>query len=232
MLSKIREKFCAKSENVFKNPGGGTCRDYDEGKKLAKEYCQVGHRVSKDGSCTKDNLGGLYDEVATKYCKSSGKKEPWCSCYNVMNGVCKKDASAAGCAKKKETFDELVDATPKDYKDSWNGMESCFGGVCAGDKYLPAGYNANCSRPVQVCVQEFNINAIADSKINATCDQKSGGSSTDEGSSSTSSGSGGGSKSKSKSDYSLVYGGTAGISMSSVCCCLLLLLVLVSTSET
>ena len=151
-----------------------------------------------------------------------------------MNKVCRKDASAAGCAKKKETFDELVAATPKKFRNSWNGMEACFGGVCAGDKYLPEGYNANCSRPVQVCVQEFNINAIADSKINATCDQKSGGSSTDEGSSSTSSGSGGGSKSKSKSNNLLVYygGGFTGVSVSGLCCCLLLLLVLVSTSET
>ena len=224
MSYKIKEKFCADPENIFENPGGGTCREYDAGKKLAREYCRVGHRMSKDGNCTKESLGGLYESTAAAYCKSTGKKEPWCSCYNVMNKVCRKDASAAGCAKKKSTFDELVAATPKKFRNSWNGMEACFGGVCAGDKYLPTGYNANCSRPVQVCVQEFNINAIADSKINATCDQKSGSSSTGEGSSSTSSGSGGGSK----SNNPLIYGGGgfAGLSVSSLCCCLIIILLM------
>ena len=100
-----------------------------------------------------------------------GKADPWCSCYNVTNNVCDTDSAAAGCDKKRQTYDKLVEATPEDYKNSWNGMAACFGGVCAGDKYLPQGYNTNCSRPVQVCVQDFDIQGIADSTINATCDQ-------------------------------------------------------------
>jgi hypothetical protein len=250
LYNTLRDDFCGRRDNVFKNPGGGLCQEYDTGKKLAKEYCAVGDRMATDSSCTSKNLGNAYASLAATFCKTAaGKKHVWCSCYNVTNGVCKNDASAAGCAKKKQTFDELVAATPKKFRNSWNGMESCFGGVCAGDKYLPTGYNANCSRPVQVCVQEFNINAIADSKINATCNQKvekggggggSGGSAADEGSSSTTSGDGGssgdgdgGSKkvvgrgSRGKSNNLLVYGGGfAGLSASSLCCCLIIILLM------
>ena len=152
LYNTLRDDFCSRRDNVFKNPGGGLCQEYDTGKRLAKQYCAVGDRMATDSSCTPKNLGNAYASLAAAFCKTAaGKKHAWCSCYNVTNGVCKKDASAAGCAKKKETFDELVAATPKKFRNSWNGMESCFGGVCAGDKYLPEGYNANCSRPVQVC---------------------------------------------------------------------------------
>ena len=172
MLSKIREKFCAKSENIFENPGGGgTCLEYDTGKKLAKEYCSVGNRIAADANCTRDNLGNHYDDVATKYCKNNGRNDEWCSCYNVSNDVCKTHSTAAGCNKKRQTYDKLVEATPKDYKNSWNGMATCFGGVCRGKKYIPANSNQNCNRPVQVCVQDFDIQGIADSTINATCEQ-------------------------------------------------------------
>jgi hypothetical protein len=171
-FSDLKTKFCAVSENVFKNPGGGSCLEYDTSKALAKEYCSVGDRIATDGSCTSVNLGNFYAGVAEAYCKTTaGKADPWCSCYNVNSGVCDTDSSAAGCAQKKETYDKLVEATPEEYKNSWNGMAACFGGVCTGDKYIPENSNQNCNRPVQVCVQDFDIQGIADSTINATCEQ-------------------------------------------------------------
>lgn len=172
MLSKIKEKFCANPDNVFKNPGGGTCLEYDEGKTLAKQYCSVGDRIAKDANCTQEHLGNVYDEVAEAYCKTAGgRADEWCSCYNVANDVCKTHPTAAGCTKKSQTYDKLVEATPDDYKNSWNGMATCFGGVCIGKKYVPENSNQNCNRPVQVCVQDFDIQGIADSTINATCNQ-------------------------------------------------------------
>ena len=50
-------------------------------------------------------------------------------------------------------------------------MEGCFGGVCIGNKYIVDNANQNCSKPVQICVQEFDFASIADSTINATCNQ-------------------------------------------------------------
>jgi len=171
MFSKLKQDFCGVTDNVFKNPGGGICLEYDEGKRIAKEYCRHKGRIATDANCTKDNLGNHYDELAAEYCKKTGRNIEWCSCYNVSNDVCKTHSNAAGCKKKRDTYDKLVEATPKDYKNSWNGMAACFGKVCTGKKYIPANSNQNCNRPVQVCVQDFDIQGIADSTINATCEQ-------------------------------------------------------------
>jgi hypothetical protein len=228
----MKNKFCQISENVFKNPGGGQCLEYDTSKTLAKEFCSVGNRIATEASCTQLNLGNFYDDVAEAYCKTAnGQADQWCSCYNVSNNVCDSNSAAAGCAEKRQTYDKLVSATPDDYKNSWSDMEPCFGKVCRGDKYLPQGYDNNCSRPVQVCVQDFDIQSIADSPINATCNL-----SADDGPSA-----GGGSGSSSDSDNfinnlgdinntttQLAIGGGAGTLFMSCCC--LLIIILLATS--
>jgi hypothetical protein len=170
MYTDLVTKFCNIPDNITKNPGGQTCLERDSGSRIAKEYCKVGDRIKSDGVCTKENLGNFYTELAENFCKTAaGKTDAWCSCYNVMNGVCDTDSTAAGCAKKRQTFDKLVEATPEEYKNSWSQMEPCFGGVCQGNVFQPDGYNANCNRSVQVCVQDFDFQTIADSQINATC---------------------------------------------------------------
>ena len=161
------------------------------GANYAREYCKVGDRIETTGECSRDNLQNFYDELTEAYCKGVGKSQAWCSCYNVTNKVCDTDPVAAGCSDKKQTYDKLVEATPENYKESWSGMEPCFGGVCVGNKYLPSGYNTNCNRSVQICVQDFDIQGIADSTINATCDQTAN----------TGSPSGGGTKTGGIGDY-------------------------------
>ena len=174
MHATLKDTFCKDPGNYTKDPGGGTCLERDSGKTIAKAYCKVGNRIKSDGACTRENLGNYYTELAVAFCKTSaGRSDPWCSCYNVMNGVCDKNSAAAGCDKKRRTFDKLVEATPEDFKTSWSQMEPCFGGVCQGSVFQPAGYNSNCSRSVQVCVQNFDIQGIADSPINATCNLNS-----------------------------------------------------------
>ena len=194
MHANLKEQFCGISENWTKNPGGGTCMEWDSGKRIAEQYCSVGNRIAADNSCTKVNLGDtIYTKLAENYCKTAaGKTDAWCSCYNVMNGVCDTDSTAAGCAKKRQTFDKLVEATPEDYKDSWSQMEPCFGGVCQGNVFQPAGYNSNCNRSVQVCVQDFDFQSMADSQINATCNLSSDSGSSAGGGDGGSGGGGGG----------------------------------------
>ena len=242
MSDTLNEKFCELSNNIFKNPGGGSCLEQTSARELAKQYCSVGDRIAKDGNCTVDNLGNtFYNQIAETYCKTAtGKADPWCSCYNVTNNVCDTDSAAAGCDKKRQTYDKLVEATPEDYKNSWNGMAACFGGVCAGDKYLPQGYNTNCSRPVQVCVQDFDIQGIADSTINATCDQTanvgtppSAGDTpsgtpptTPSGTPSGTPSSGGGIDLNNNTTRLAIGGGALLL----VCCCLLIIIVLMSSS--
>ena len=117
-----------------------------------------------------------YDILAAAYCNTpTGRADPWCSCHNVTNGVCDANPTAAGCAKKKQTFDKLVDATPSDQKDLWSGMESCFGKVCVGDVFIPANANQNCDKSVNVCIQDITIGSLADSNMSAACNIDSGG---------------------------------------------------------
>ena len=171
MHAKLKDDFCAISDNIFKNPGGGICLDHGEGKRIAKEYCKVGDRIVKDGNCIVDNLGNtFYSDLAEAYCKTTaGKADPWCSCYNVTNGVCDTDSAAAGCDIKRQQFDKLVEATPEGFRNVWSGKEACFGGVCQGNKYVPQNANQNCNAPVQICAQSFDLSQISESTIEAQC---------------------------------------------------------------
>jgi hypothetical protein len=45
MHTSLADTFCADSNNVFENPGGGTCSGRNEGQALAMEYCSVGSRI-------------------------------------------------------------------------------------------------------------------------------------------------------------------------------------------
>jgi len=171
MFSKLKEEFCQITENAFKNPGGGNCLEYDEGKRIAKAYCRVGDRIATDANCTKDNLGNHYEELAAEYCKNKGRNNQWCSCYNVSNDVCKTHPTAAGCAKKKQVFDPLVEATPEKFRHVWSGKAKCFGNVCVGNKYVPTNANQGCDAPVQICAQSFDLDNISGSTIEAKCEQ-------------------------------------------------------------
>jgi hypothetical protein len=177
MLSHVKNEFCKNSENVWKNIGGGvTCYAHTTNTQMALDYCKVGSRIVTDRNCTAESTSCGVDGYATlaeAYCKAN-PTNAWCSCYNVTNNVCDTNATAAGCADKKRTFDTLVEKTPADQKASWSGMESCFGKVCVGNKYLPSGYNANCDRAVNICIQNFDVQGIADSTINAVCAIDSG----------------------------------------------------------
>jgi len=172
LFTDLKTKFCSEADNVFKNPGGGMCLEYDEGKRLAKQYCQVRNRIAADANCTKDNLGNHYEEVAEAYCKTQdGKNDQWCSCYNVSNDVCKNAPNAAGCSKKKQVFDPLVEATPEKFRHVWSGKAKCFGSVCVGKKYVPTNANQGCDAPVQICAQSFDLDNVSGSTIEAKCEQ-------------------------------------------------------------
>ena len=246
LYSDLKEDFCAISENVFENPGGGTCLEQNAAKDLAKEYCSVGDRITGKGdgaSCTRDNLDNYYSELAEAYCKTdTGKADPWCSCYNVTNNVCDTDSAAAGCRRKIRGFDKLVEGTPSEFKTQWNGMEGCFEGVCQGAKYVPENANQNCGREVQICVQDFDFTSISGgSTINATCNQTSNSGSppsVGDGPSGTPSGTPSGGIGdyipqslddiRNDSKKQLAVGGVSALFM--LCCCLLIIIVLMSSS--
>ena len=177
MHTSLAGTFCSDSNKVFESPGGQSCLERSTGAALAKTYCQVGTNIKSDPNCTVENMGQAnYDEVAKTYCNTpTGRADTFCKCYNITNGVCDAHPTAAGCAKKKATFDKLVAATPKDQQNLWSGMESCFGRVCTGTGvFIPPNANQNCDKSINVCIQDIDIGSMTDSNFEAKCDIKSG----------------------------------------------------------
>jgi hypothetical protein len=172
MHATLKDTFCKDSENITKNPGGGTCLEFDSAKSIAKDYCSKNNRMAISAVCTRENLGNFYDELATKYCKTTnGQADNWCSCYNVINKVCDTNNNAAGCLDKAINYDPLVKATPNDFKTQWAGLEGCYGGVCQGNKYIVPNANQNCNKDIKICKHDFSdIRNISKSSIELVCD--------------------------------------------------------------
>jgi hypothetical protein len=182
MYTDLVGKFCADSNNIFKSPGDRTCLDITAGRALAVEYCKKGANIKGanggDANCSADltSLGDSYGTVAAEYCKTpDGRGDTFCGCHNITTGVCDKHPTAAGCAKKKATFDKLVAATPKDQQNLWSGMESCFGRVCTGTGvFIPPNANQNCDKSINVCIQDIDIGSMTDSNFEAKCEIDAG----------------------------------------------------------
>jgi hypothetical protein len=170
MHATLKDTFCRDSENITKNPGGGTCLEFDSAKTIAKDYCSKNNRMATSAVCTRENLGNFYDELAANYCKTTdGQADDWCSCYNVINKVCDTNNNAAGCLDKAINYDPLVEATPEEFKTAWVGLEGCYGGVCQGNKYIVPNANQNCNKPIKICKQQLDAQNISESSVDMVC---------------------------------------------------------------
>ena len=161
--------------NFSKNPGGDSCTERNTGQDIAKTYCGADDRIKSNEACTREYLGSdSWVQLATAYCLSEeGKADQWCSCFNVMNGVCDDDSNAAGCAAKASTYDVLVEKTPKAFKSEWSGREACYGLVCqeeaGASKWILENSNQNCASPVQICGYDISATNLTESNIDAKC---------------------------------------------------------------
>jgi hypothetical protein len=174
-LEQQRTIFCQDINNFTKNPGGGNCIERNQGQALARQYCGGTDKIKTSSACTREYLGpDAYVQLATAYCTSdTGRADPWCSCFNVMNGVCDSDPNAAGCAEKALTYDVLVDKTPEAFKTAWAGREACYGLVCqeqeGSSKWIPENANQNCASPIQICGYDIQAQDLTESTIDAKC---------------------------------------------------------------
>jgi hypothetical protein len=174
-LEEQRHNFCNNINNFTKNPGGGTCIERNAGQALAREYCGGTDKIKSSPACTREYLGNdIWVQLATAYCSTeSGKSDPWCSCFNVMNDVCDVDPNAAGCPEKALSYDVLVEKTPEAFRTAWSGRAPCYGLVCQesedGSKWIPENANQNCAAPIQICGQSVQAEGITESTIDATC---------------------------------------------------------------
>ena len=174
-LEEKRNLFCSDVNNFGKNPGGSTCIERNAGQALAKTYCSGSDRIKTAAACTREYLGNdAWVQLATAYCVSdTGKADQWCSCFNVMNGVCDNDPNAAGCPEKALSYDPLVAATPQGFKSAWVGREGCYGLVCqeeaGSSKWVLENANQNCASPIQICGPAINAENLTASTINSSC---------------------------------------------------------------
>lgn len=180
MLTYFRSEFCKDSENAFKSVGGGeTCMEYGAGQEIAMEYCGEGSRITPenrggDANCTSTTLDiDNYNQLAEQYCDAN-PGDSWCACYNVYKhandgSFCDSNPTAAGCSKKVQSFDAMVNKVPSDQRAQFAGQDHCFGGVCGLNTYKPDKYRDPCSSQINVCIQDFTIESLVDTNFQAAC---------------------------------------------------------------
>ena len=134
-----------------------TCWDLVNTQKFMKEYCFKGNRMSTDSLCTKSSLGDSYEILAKEYCENNPDKE-FCACYNVAQpGFCAQAPNAPGCKTVQPIWDKITESLDEGDIAQFEGMQPCYGSVCAGNVYQPTGWDTNCNKDISICKSDFDI---------------------------------------------------------------------------
>ena len=176
MFDKIAADYCDRADRLDDKITSGsgddsTCRGFSVAKALAKDYCEKGDKIATDPIlCTKedDSLGPtLYNELAENYCKANPDKE-FCACFNVTQpGLCEQAPNLPGCKTVQPIWDKITESLDEGDIAQFEGMQPCYGSVCAGNVYQPTDWNSNCNRDISICKADFDIGGdLIDSNIN------------------------------------------------------------------
>ena len=176
MFDKIADDYCDRANRLNDKITSGsgddsTCRGFSNAKAMAKDFCKIGDNIAKETSyCTKesDSLGPtLYNELAENYCKNNPDKE-FCACYNVTQpGLCEQAPNLPGCKTVQPIWDKITESLDEGDIAQFEGMQPCYGSVCAGNVYQPTDWNSNCNRDISICKADFDIGGdLIDSNIN------------------------------------------------------------------
>jgi hypothetical protein len=157
--------------------------------KTKMDTCKTGDKIINNKSTTDLNncrsadieLGGynkyFYHYLGQKYCNTDlGKKDKWCSCYNIMSNQCDTNPDIPGCNETKTVWSDMNTHLSEKDKAQFEGMRQCIGNACVGFKYRPENYNAYCDRNVLICNSSFEVggNIIGSNvSINQNCQIKS-----------------------------------------------------------
>ena len=176
MFDKIAADYCDRADRLDDKITSGsgddsTCRGFSVAKALAKDYCEKGDKIATDPIlCTKedDSLGPtLYNELAENYCKANPDKE-FCACFNVTQpGLCEQAPNLPGCKTVQPIWDKITESLDEGDIAQFEGMQPCYGSVCAGNVYQPTNWDINCDRDISICKADFDIGGdLIDSNIN------------------------------------------------------------------
>lgn len=190
--TNLSAKFCSikpteRLTTKLDPQGSRTCKDLDIGGKVTRSFCREEHRLNpRKGradaaiKCTQIGLGeAVWREETDKYCKSN-PNERYCGCYNVVNGVCDQNSSAAGC-KAVAVPAELADenALGQANYDKLKKSAHCRGGVCQPNNYMPNATPA-CPSSIEICGKNFPTGATTNAQLIRHCVVGQGGMSEEE----------------------------------------------------
>jgi len=162
MYDNIVKKFCSKAENLNKivTHDNKTCQQYDTSKALAKEWCEKNDNIVDDtlNLCTHAHLGtDIYNKLAEKYCENNPDKD-FCACYNVTQpGLCEQSPNLPGCRTVQPIWDKITSSLDEGDIAQFEGMQPCYGSVCAGNVYQPTSWDTNCNKDISICKADFDI---------------------------------------------------------------------------
>ena len=187
MHNTLSDKFCSVRDNITKNPGGTSCWDRKHATDLAREYCEVGNRITSD-MCDigKTNHIGrqVYDDLAEAYCKTDflgqGENDEWCACQNVMRDSgawCKKNPTKPGCKDVMTHYNAILATVPEKFHGKFPIERiKCMKNVCTKGAGRwnppPGGLDDQCRVNTQICNISFDQIVNSDiGTINASCEQ-------------------------------------------------------------
>tara|TARA_Y100001958_G_scaffold116004_1_gene83120 strand:- start:98 stop:1393 length:1296 start_codon:yes stop_codon:yes gene_type:complete len=182
----VRESFCSNPNNLGEriDDQGGTCATFDKDQKVLEEFCSDGTNIKNHHLCqvtTSSNYDGkaspeLYDKIAAQFCEQN-PTDSWCSCYNVVEGVCDSDLSdAAGCEDHKNSSDGVKASVGDSAWANLKNKPQCNSAVCQTATsrnnfvYKASPHLMSCDYDLYVCSQIVDVEAAASSPITASCD--------------------------------------------------------------
>lgn len=161
LFRAAQKGFCSDIGNYLLTAGDKTCKDLDTDRTQAKEYCSKDDRIATS-TCGIETLKGwgaedVYNELAEKYCENNPDKE-FCACYNVAQpGFCAQAPNAPGCKTVQPIWDKITSSLDEGDIAQFEGMQPCYGSVCAGNVYQPTGWDTNCNKDISICKADFDI---------------------------------------------------------------------------
>jgi hypothetical protein len=199
MYNAITQRICDgiwESNPDFKyGDGDKTCWDKKKSQASMEKFCGGDNinNPSRKKHCNREVIGtDLYNALAEAYCKNNPDKE-FCGCFNVMQpGLCEQAPNLPGCKTVQPTWDKITESFDEGDIAQFEGMQPCYGSVCAGNVYQPTDWGKNCSRDIRICKADFDLGGdLIDSNINLKQDCGN----TNEG------GGGGGTTTSTNTDY-------------------------------
>jgi len=81
--------------------------------------------------------------------------------------LCEQVPNLPGCKTVKPVWDKITSSLDEGDIAQFEGMQPCYGSVCAGNVYQPTSWDVNCNKDISICKADFDIGGdLVGSNIN------------------------------------------------------------------